>query len=426
MCIARRGRAPNRRNVEIRAMTAVELAHERRATAPPSMPPSGAAGRLHALDALRAVALVLGVVLHAGLSYLPGSAAWVLMDGDRSTVLAVLMYVIHQFRMMLFFVLAGLFARRTYERRGARGFAADRLRRIGLPLLLTLLPMLGLIAVLAGWAGAVARAHGLAAPAQTVPQLSASTFPLAHLWFLYLLLLFYGAALASSAGLPAAAARHVDRALPRLLSAPGALVLAAPLAASLASDPDWAMWWGIPTPDHGLVPKPSAFAGYGLAFAAGWALLRHAGLLAVLRRHWAANLAAAVLTASACLAIAGPTPDCVPGEGAALRTAYAGLYAAAAWLWTFAALGAALRFLDRPSRRGRYLADASYWIYLVHLPLVMALQIAFACLSWPWQLEFPLLLACAFAPMLAAYHWGVRRTWIGGLLNGKRIGTARV
>ena len=41
-------------------------------------------------------------------------------------------------------------------------------------------------------------------------------------------------------------------------------------------------------------------------------------------------------------------------------------------------IGFAVRHLAGHSPARRYLADASYWIYIVHLPIVLALQAAFA------------------------------------------------
>ena len=67
--------------------------------------------RLHALDAVRAFALLAGVVLHAAMSYLPGFTIWPLLDRSTSVPLALTFYVIHIFRMTAFFVIAGFFAR---------------------------------------------------------------------------------------------------------------------------------------------------------------------------------------------------------------------------------------------------------------------------------------------------------------------------
>ena len=66
------------------------------------------------------------------------------------------------------------------------------------------------------------------------------------------------------------------------------------------------------------------------------------------------------------------------------------------------------------------MADSAYWLYLAHLPLVIALQLAVA--DWPgWVIaKFLLLNAVAILLLLASYHFGVRYTWIGALLNGPR------
>jgi ABC-type multidrug transport system ATPase subunit len=68
----------------------------------------------------------------------------------------------------------------------------------------------------------------------------------------------------------------------------------------------------------------------------------------------------------------------------------------------------------------RYVADASYWIYLVHLPLVAALQVWVG--DWPlhWSVKYPLIVLTALALLLLSYHWLVRDTPVGQLLNGRR------
>ena len=80
--------------------------------------------RLHALDAARAFALLAGVVLHATMSFflpIPGA------DVSQSGALAAVFYAIHPWRMTLFFLIAGFFARLALQRRGLRAFVKDRL-----------------------------------------------------------------------------------------------------------------------------------------------------------------------------------------------------------------------------------------------------------------------------------------------------------
>lgn len=81
--------------------------------------------RLHALDTVRALALLLGIVLHAAHPYLTGLKGWVTIESPSDT-LAVIWYTIHMFRMPLFFLIAGFFGRMMLEKRGTAGFIKDR------------------------------------------------------------------------------------------------------------------------------------------------------------------------------------------------------------------------------------------------------------------------------------------------------------
>jgi peptidoglycan/LPS O-acetylase OafA/YrhL len=381
--------------------------------------------RLHALDAVRGFALLLGVALHATLSYLPGAKAFWIVADDSSLALAGLFYWIHLFRMTLFFLIAGFFGRLLLERLGLRAFVRDRMRRIVAVLACAwplVFPAIVLVLV-----GATAVQHGgTLPPTPPPPPMSASNFPLTHLWFLYVLAMFYGAALAlrGMAGLLDRRARAmacVD-AIARKLSGPAAaFVLAMPAALALAMTAKWPMWFGVPTPDTGLVPNTAALVSYGVAFACGWLLQRQPPLLARITSTRWHNLLVALAGTAGCLAIVGLKPVLAPAAGDATTWIYAGLYAAAGWAWALALLGLALRYCAGYSATRRYLSDASYWIYLVHLPLVMALQVWTSRLALPWWFEFPLLLAVGTALMLGSYEWFVRHGRIGAWLNGKRV-----
>jgi fucose 4-O-acetylase-like acetyltransferase len=65
------------------------------------------AARHHDLDALRAFAMLLGIALHAALSFMDG--IWMVRDDQMSGALTLLVHAVHGFRMPLFFLLSGLF-----------------------------------------------------------------------------------------------------------------------------------------------------------------------------------------------------------------------------------------------------------------------------------------------------------------------------
>ena len=87
--------------------------------------------------------------------------------------------------------------------------------------------------------------------------------------------------------------------------------------------------------------------------------------------------------------------------------------------------GMAMRFLSGYSATRRYVADASYWLYLVHIPVVMALQVAVSQLPWAWWIKFPLILGVTFPLLFASYHLFVRYSFIGAILNGRRESPSR-
>ncbi|MEH3076279.1 MAG: acyltransferase family protein [Quadrisphaera sp.] len=85
------------------------------------------------MDALRAVALGLGIVLHTLAPFLPGTT-WFRPDPAFAPAADITTTVIHLFRMVLFMMLAGYFGRLVLARRGAGAYAKDRAQRILLPL----------------------------------------------------------------------------------------------------------------------------------------------------------------------------------------------------------------------------------------------------------------------------------------------------
>jgi glucan biosynthesis protein C len=374
--------------------------------------------RLHALDAVRAFALLCGIVLHAAMSFMPGLAGVGFpADSSQSDTLEAAFYVIHLFRMSLFFTIAGFFAHLLLRRKGATGFVRDRAKRI-------------LIPFVAGWLlfGPIAMALVYVALGPPLPEGQTGAlpdaFPLSHLWFLYYLLLFYVGALVLHCvtALPdreGAVRARIDAAMGWLCRSPVAPVLiAAPTAMCLYLTPGWVLWSGIASPDTGLLPQWPAMVGFGTAFLVGWLLQRQSDVLAVWRQRAVAYLGAAVALTAASFWLVERVPDplaVAPG----IELAYAAMYATATWSWIFGIVGAAMRFFSKESRVWRYLADSSYWLYLAHLPVVFALQLTVR--SWPlhWSLKFPLVVLAAVALLLASYHYFVRFTWLGRLLNGR-------
>lgn len=386
--------------------------------------------RLHALDAVRAFALLSGIALHGAQPFIAG-LPWLTTETPNGT-LAGVWYAIHMFRMPLFFLLAGFFGRMMLERRGTAGFIKDRSRRIVLPLVLGL-PIVMVVTGCAFVLGTLAMGGDPRSLAQSHPpspgaghQSPLSSINLIHLWFLYYLVIFYGGALILGSARDVIFGRSsrlqsaIDTAVKFLMRGIwGPLLLSLPIAAFYVHSKDWSPWGGLPAP-FSIIPDAGALIAYGLAFGFGWLLHRQQSLIFSLENRWPLHGLLAVTLWIVCRAIAGPTPHWGPFLNHGALTVYTLAYTVGLWCATLAVIGIAVRFLSSPSPVRRYLADSSYWLYLMHIPALAFFDALLHPLPWPASVKYLLSMAGAVMVLLLSYHYLVRFTFVGAMLNGRR------
>ncbi len=216
--------------------------------------------------------------------------------------------------------------------------------------------------------------------------------------------------------------RTVDRLTGVLVGPAGPFLLGAPLALALWLHPDWIAFFGVPTPDAGLIPNTPALVGFGLAFALGVLLDRRRDLLGRIRAWQPAHLGLAIGAGAGALMLAGgPTPVLSPMTDPAVKAMTASAFGVATYASVLAVMGLALRFCAGRSAVRRYVADASYWIYIVHLPLVMAAQVWMQDWGWPWPAKLAAVIVGVLAVSFASYELLVRHSFMGRWLNGRRI-----
>ena len=99
-------------------------------------------------------------------------------------------------------------------------------------------------------------------------------------------------------------------------------------------------------------------------------------------------------------------------------------YAIMMWSLVSITIGVIQRLFSRSSKLARnavrYISDSSYWLYLIHLPIVLWLQIAFAELPIHWLIKLSSISVIAILISLFFYDAFIRSTFIGVALNGKR------
>jgi peptidoglycan/LPS O-acetylase OafA/YrhL len=386
---------------------------------------SGQSRRIHAMDGLRATMMLLGLVLHAAISYgaVDYGAAWPYQDNSTHALHDWIVFFIHVFRMPIFYAMAGFFAAMLYERGGAAKFARHRATRILVPFLAGWIVLFPLIST--GFAFAnTAKESSLREGWEAVVAMTAAGAvygdSTAHLWFLYYLLMFYVAALAVAPAirrLPAtwrSAALDTFARLMRNRWRP--LWFAAPTALTLC----W-MPWGVLDTSTSFVPDPKVFVAYAVFFVFGWLLFLRPDLLLTLTRHaWTQVIVAIFLTPVNVLAVARQFESPSEGSASVARAATIITGALLVWLFLFGITGLFMRYLDRSVPIVRYVVDASYWLYLIHLPFAIWVPGLLSSLHWPAPVKSLTVLALSSPIWWATYHFLVRGTFIGAVLNGRR------
>ena len=105
------------------------------------MSTSNPTDRYHSLDFLRAVAMYLGVILHVTILFgSPDRILWEFYsEYYQDPVSYQVTWGIHLFRMQFFYLIAGFFAEMVYLKKGGTYFSKNRLKRILIPFLFGLL-----------------------------------------------------------------------------------------------------------------------------------------------------------------------------------------------------------------------------------------------------------------------------------------------
>lgn len=367
--------------------------------------------RMHHMDNLRALAMLAGVLFHAALAYSPLMQPF-FPTADRSNAAAVdaVIWFLHLFRMPVFFVVAGYFAARMVQRRGFGAMFRDRMLRILLPFVLFMPLVL--------WALSASTLHAASTVAhpspvlQWVAQFAAmddappSPPSTAHLWFLYYLMLFYVLAWVVDT-LGGARIGAFLRGLH-----PAGLLVALPLllapALAMVSAPH-------PAPESPL-PQWWALQFFGAFFALGWLLQGHDAWFARLRPVLPWLVPASLALHALFLHQLSLHP---PGPANPAATWSLALLQAFTSVWmTLACVAGARLLLAWRTPLLRYFADASYWIYLAHLPVLFVVQYRLMDLDWHWGWKLSASIAATLAACLASYELLVRRTPLRRLVGG--------
>lgn len=328
------------------------------------------------LDAARALAMFIVVATHAAISFMVTPVGWAIQDRSQHIGVDLYVWIIRAFAMPTFFWLSGYFSRLVLEG-GTRAFIRHRITRVLLPFAIALIPCSLAISALWDWGREVGLRGEIGA---TVPRFQGSELPilLAHLWYLYYLLMFSAAALLL---------RRVRLSLPTLI-----VPFVMTTGALLYLD---ALHTNTPL---GFVPDLPIAIYMGGFFAWGWLVHARPEQLQRYADHaWHALALAPALLAPIVLALhAGTRPP-------VYAVVASGLFSIA---MIIGFLGLCIRYARHAHPVLRRASRASYWFYVAHLPLVVLLQIVLANSALPGPLKYALIVTVTTLVCLATYELG--------------------
>lgn len=379
--------------------------------------------RYHYMDNLRALAMLLGIVFHASLAYSPLlQNLWMGASNDNSAIVDIVAWFSHTFRMPLFFMVSGFFALMLIDKRGILRFLTQRTRRIALPFVIFL--PLCIVAVFASIGWAINTLENLSPMLQFIKQMQNQSdapslpFSTMHLWFLFNLMQFSLVfALCARLGFfESCAARFFTKPLVLLLGVP--LMLAPALATQ---------YLPLPAPER-IYPQLWSFGYFGIFFLTGGILFRFQHVIDDLKQfQWPLLLSGLVLYAvfyqylpQQSVTITEMANQLRPPELTVKKLIAAVLEAYIAWHMTLFCVIAGRRLLNTHNKILAWFSASSYWIYIVHLPILFFLQFLLLDVHLNMWLEF---LICALGTLLIgmlSYQILVAKTPLGNLLNGRR------
>ena len=383
--------------------------------------------RYYGLDALRGGMMLLGVVLHSAALYLAAPPPHVPLVTDRNTslVMDAIFDFIHAFRMPLFFVLAGFFAALLVEKRGVAAAYRNRMVRIAAPLaaaMFTILPLTLLflldfaLAARYGASDLIPDPHLLERLDEDMRARGAPTgIPTLHLWFLLYLCYFY--LLIPFCRMVVRWSLPIEARLGGFLASP----LSLPVFALFTAVTLWPYPGGQVLGDFIFLGfSPPAFLYYGTFFVAGYVFHHYRASTAELPRllPWCAALAVVLFPLSL---YASHLEYTRPAAEVGFHLMAVTLHALCTWalIWLFA--GMALRYFDRPTPWVLYASQSSYWVYLLHLPVICFVGWLLAPVDVSALVKFAAVLGVTTVVCFVTYHYGVQHTWIGAFLHGQRF-----
>ncbi len=374
--------------------------------------------RFHYIDNLRSLALLLGVVFHASLAYGPYfHNIWFTSDPTKHVVFDYIAMWSHLFRMPLFFVIAGFCAALLIAKQEGNGFIKNRLKRVLLPFVIFFPVTVLLIFHAMSWGATIA--DPLPPLFSVFKEVKEPVISTMHLWFLWNLIQFCTILWLLTKW------QNAYRYLLAVVVKPVFICIFLPTVITISM---FNQMVPFPAPDK-LYPQIWSYGLYGTLFLVGAGFYHyHERLAAYVKQFYTVFLIACVSLVAYFYVLPAPLSltqviDAANAGGEIIvdnELLTVLIQSIAIISWSALALLAGYKWLNTHITTSRYFSDASYWVYLIHVPVLMYIQLPLINFDLPAFLKLCIAVFGTMLLGLVSYHFLVRNTPIGQLLNAKK------
>ncbi len=369
-------------------------------------------GRIHAFDSIRAVMMILGVFLHAAITYsYLEYERWPLYNSNEGHLFFDWLFgIIHIFRMPIFFIISGFFGALLFYKKSPSQMILNRIKRILLPFIVFIFILTPLNNIAVKYSIPL-----FLNPEENIFLIDIikslnphNFFPYKgtyHLWFLYYLMMF---SIFTPILFKFLNGLFPQRFFNKIISNKYISIALLSIITSIIIYFSGKTWIDA---SISFIPNPHTFIFHLFFYVFGWMLFISKKFIECFSKSGWKEIIFSTLIFSILF-------FWYESYNSLLIILINSL---AAWGFCFGFIGVFIRFLNKENALLKYVCDSSYWIYLLHLPLTLYLPGLLINYSISIGLKFFIVVSITLFICLLTYHFFVRRTFIGMFLNGRKF-----
>ena len=358
--------------------------------------------------------MLLGLVVHSAITYgvYEDLGSWPIKDSVTHLSNDFIVVLIHSFRMQIFFLVSGFFGSMLFYDKNPLAMIKNRISRIILPFIVFIVLLWP--AIVFGFGYSMLIFSGETNPVQVIAAFFSGVDMLIpkftfHLWFLYYLTLITTSTiiLALLLAKTPKILRYINTTFKSIIQQSLVRIL---IFSSITATIYYLIGTWSVTTSISFVPDLNMFLYYSSFYIIGWILYKSKSLLDSFTKYdlFITSLGVILFTFYFFM------------NESFTFFSHVILKSIIVWLLVFGITGLFIRYTSKYSAIMKYLSDASYWVYLVHMPFTAIIPGFIS--DWSVSATFKFLFVFIVTSLICflSYHFLVRGTFIGEFLNGRK------